>query len=96
MPGILIGGVSCYFIHYLSSRFQILPDRTLVLRAQVPIKAGEEITIQYMTPMLGNVTRTKKIKYTIINLLMFYLHNIPTGKIGSLTALAHVVATLQS
>jgi hypothetical protein len=66
MPGIFRGGVRCYVIHHLFSRFQILPDRTLVLRAQVPIKAGEEITIQYMTPMLGNVTRRKKIRYTMI------------------------------
>jgi len=45
-----------------NARFQILPDHTLVLRAQVPILAGEEITIQYMTPMLGNVTRRRKIR----------------------------------
>merc|ERR1712123_308942 len=45
-----------------NARFQILPDHTLVLRAQVPIPAGEEITIQYMTPMLGNVTRRRKIR----------------------------------
>ena len=45
-----------------NARYQILPDHSLVLRAQVGIKAGEEITIQYMTPMLGNVTRRRKIR----------------------------------
>ena len=45
--------------HY---RFNVLRDRTLQLTAQTSITMGEEITIQYMTPMLGNVQRKQKIK----------------------------------
>ena len=45
-----------------NAKFNILRDRTLQLVAQTRIKTGEEITIQYMTPMLGNVQRRKKIR----------------------------------
>ena len=45
-----------------NAKFNILRDRTLHLVAQTDIKAGEEITIQYMTPMLGNVQRQQKIR----------------------------------
>ena len=45
-----------------NAKFNILRDRTLQLVAQTDIKAGEEITIQYMTPMLGNVPRRTKIR----------------------------------
>ena len=44
-----------------NAKFNILRDRTLHLVAQTHIKAGEEITIQYTTPMLGNVQRQQKI-----------------------------------
>ena len=37
-------------------------DRTLQLVAQTLISEGEEITIQYMTPMLGNTQRKQKIR----------------------------------
>ena len=45
-----------------NARYQVLADRGLVLRAQVPIKQGEEVTIHYMTPMLGTVARRTKIR----------------------------------
>ena len=45
-----------------NAKFNILRDRTLHLVAQTDIKAGQEITIQYMTPMLGNVQRQQKIR----------------------------------
>ena len=44
------------------SRFNVLRDRTLQLVAQTLISEGEEITIQYMTPMLGNTQRKQKIR----------------------------------
>ena len=34
----------------------------MVLRAQVSIKTGEEISIQYITPLIGNVRRRPKIR----------------------------------
>ena len=45
-----------------NAKFNILRDRSLHLVAQTHIKAGEEITIQYMTPMLGNPQRQQKIR----------------------------------
>ena len=45
-----------------NAKFSIQRDRTIQLVAQTDIKAGEEITIQYMTPMLGNVQRRNKIR----------------------------------
>ena len=45
-----------------NARYQVLPDRGLVLRAQVDIRKGEEVTIHYMTPMIGTATRRRKIR----------------------------------
>jgi len=45
-----------------NSRFQIYPDRSILLRAQVDIAEGEEITTQYLTPFLGTLARRKKIR----------------------------------
>ena len=45
-----------------NARYQVLPDRGMVLRAQVDILKGEEVTIHYMTPMLGTAARRSKIR----------------------------------
>ena len=45
-----------------NARYQVLPDRGMVLRAQVDILKGEEVTIHYMTPMLGTAVRRSKIR----------------------------------
>ena len=41
-------------------RFNVLRDRTLQLTAQTRIAAGDEISIQYVTPLLGNLQRRAK------------------------------------
>ena len=44
-------------------RFNVLRDRTLELTAQTRIRAGEEISIQYVTPLLGKyVTPLEYVK----------------------------------
>ncbi|XP_059079369.1 uncharacterized protein LOC131877644 isoform X1 [Tigriopus californicus] len=45
-----------------NSRFQIHRDRKLVLRAQIDIPRGEEITTRYLPSMIGNIRRRFKIK----------------------------------
>jgi len=45
-----------------NGRYQLFPDNSLTIRAQVPIKAGEEITIQYITFLYGNSRRRKEIQ----------------------------------
>ena len=37
-------------------------NETVTVRAMKAIKAGDEVTIQYKGPMLGNVARNKKFK----------------------------------
>jgi len=44
-----------------NARYAVMHDDTLVLRAQVDIKAGEEITIQYISFIFGNRRRRKDI-----------------------------------
>lgn len=44
-----------------NARYAVMNDDTLVLRAQVDIKAGEEITIQYISFIFGNTRRRKDI-----------------------------------
>ena len=49
----------------------------LMLRAQNPIKAGEEITIQYISFMYGNVRRKRDIRWVSGNqLLNFQGHTV--------------------
>ncbi|XP_023323790.1 protein msta [Eurytemora carolleeae] len=45
-----------------NSRFQIYPDRSILLRAQVSIPKGSEITTQYLTPLIGTMPRRQKIR----------------------------------
>ena len=45
-----------------NSRFQVYDDRRVVLRAQVDVPAGAEITITYLPQMISNVRRRAKIK----------------------------------
>ena len=46
-----------------NAKFNVARDRSLQLTAQTAIRAGEEITIQYMSPLLGNTQRRAKIKW---------------------------------
>ena len=42
--------------------YSVMPNNNVVLRAQKPIKKGEEITIQYISFMYGHLRRRKDIK----------------------------------
>lgn len=44
-----------------NARYIVMEDDRLVLRAQVDIKAGEEITIQYISFLFGNTRRRREI-----------------------------------
>jgi len=44
-----------------NARYSVKPDDRLTLRAQVDIKEGEEITIQYISFLFGNSRRRKEI-----------------------------------
>ena len=44
-----------------SCRYSVMPDDKLTLRAQVDIKEGEEITIQYISFLFGNSRRRGEI-----------------------------------
>ena len=43
-------------------RYQVLADGAMVLRTQMPVAREEELTIHYMTPMLGTAARRNKIR----------------------------------
>jgi hypothetical protein len=67
-------------------------------RAQTEIKKGEEITAQYLTPLVGTMERRSKIRCTC---LIFYLLNenyfhvkfayFLSGRTGSFSAAVHAV-----
>lgn len=44
-----------------NARIFIMPDNEIIIRAQVDIKKGEEITIQYISYLFGNILRRKDI-----------------------------------
>jgi len=45
-----------------NARYFVMPDDKLILRAQVDIKEGEEITIQYISFLFGNSRRREEIR----------------------------------
>ena len=51
-----------YFSCTSNTRFQVYTDRRIVLRAQVDIKIGEEVSTLYLPPSMGTVLRRTKIK----------------------------------
>lgn len=45
-----------------NASYTIYKDRTLVLSSKIDIQSGEEVTIQYISPSMGNIRRRQQIR----------------------------------